>query len=69
MTVIIERQIARIYIYTKSKNIAKRFCIQKVETFQKAIQLPYVFTYKEHHTLRYAIFHENFECGIYIQKA
>ena len=28
----------------------------------------YVFIYKNQHTLCYAIFHENFEVGIYIQK-
>ena len=48
----------RYVLYTKSQTLCKRqdnFC--------------YVFIYKKQDTLRYAIFHENFEVGVYKQKA
>ena len=47
-----------VFIYTKNNTLCK-----KQDNFR------YVFTYKKHDTLRYAIFYEIFEVGIYIQKA
>ena len=41
---------------------------KKPHTSQKARQFPVRFIYKKHDTLCYAIFHEIFEVGIYIQK-
>ena len=40
--------------------------IQKLDTFQKARQFELSFIHKKPDTLRYAIFHESFEIGIYI---
>ena len=60
MTAIVERQRARFYIQKKQKNC---------ETYKKiARQFPLHFIYKRQCTLRYRIFHEIFELGIYIQK-
>ena len=61
MTAIVERQRARFYI-KKSKKIAKRLK-------KKAKQFPLRFYIQKQYTLRYRIFHEIFEAGIYIQKA
>ena len=47
-----------VFIYTKSKILRK-----KQDNFR------YLFIYKNHDTLRYAFFCENFEVGIYIQKS
>ena len=69
MTAINERRCARIYIYNKKK-IAKGFLYtKKVTLFKKQDKSRSVFIYKKAHILPYAIFHEIFEVGIYIQKA
>ena len=54
--------------YTKIKKIPNSFIYKKPDTFQKARNFRYVFRYKKPYTLRYGIFHEIFEVGIYIQK-
>ena len=56
-------------IFLRDHSIAKRFYIQKPDTFQKARQFPLRFYIQKaiHLTLR--DFHEIFEVGIYIQKA
>ena len=69
MTAISERQRARFYIYAKSKKMRNVFIYKKPDTLQKARQFPLRFIYKKKDNLRYAIFHENFEFGIYIQEA
>ena len=69
MTDIRKRQHARFYIYRKQKNF-KRFILKKTRHFsKKQDNFRYVFIYKKHDTLRYGIFHEIFEVGIYIQNA
>ena len=67
MTSISERQRAHFYIYTRQK-IAKRLYIHtKSQTLLKKQQiLRYVFIHTKPNTIRYAIFHANFETGIYI---
>ena len=57
----------RTFIYTQK--IAKRFYIQKLDTFQKARQFPLRFYIQKaiHLTLRH--FHEIFQVGIYMKKA
>ena len=70
MTAISERQRARFYIYIqKSKTIAKRFYAKSQTLRKKQDNFRYVFIYKNQDTLCYAIFHEIFEIGIYIQKS
>ena len=50
---------------TKMKNN----CIYKnIDTLEKARQFASRFIYKKLDTLRYAIYNENFEVGIYVQK-
>ena len=61
MSAIVERQRAR-FMNKKSKKIAKRLK-------KKLHNSRCVFVYKKEYTLRYRIFHEIFEVGIYIQKA
>ena len=68
MTYIIKRQCAHLYIY-KSIKIGKHLYIKSQTLYTKQDNLCYVFVYKKHDTFRYTIFHENFEVGIYIQKA
>ena len=46
----------------------KVFIYKNPETFQKARQFVLRYIYIKRYTLRYAIFHEIFEVGIYIQK-
>ena len=53
-----KQQNCETFLYTKSRTLFK-----KLDNFH------YVFTYKKQDTLRYGIFHENFEVGIYIQKS
>ena len=68
MTVIIERQRARLYTQ-KAKKLRNVFMDKKPDTFQKARQFPLIFYIQKaiHLTLR--DFHEIFAVGIYIQKA
>ena len=55
-----------LYIQQK-KNIEKRLYIyKKPHTLQKARQFALRFIHKRPYTLRYMIFHEIFEIGIYI---
>ena len=70
MTAIIERQGARFYIHKNPKQLRNFFYIKKPYTFQKARQFPLRFYInKNPYTLRYGIFHEIFEVGIYIEKS
>ena len=62
MTPIRERHFAHLYIQKEKQ-------LRNVFKYQKPHNSCYVFIYKKQDTLRYAIFHENFEVGIYIQKA
>ena len=64
ITAMIERQRARFYI-----TIAKLSYTKIQALFKKQDNFCYVFIYKMYDTLLYAIFHEIFEVGIYIQKA
>ena len=57
-----QTQRARFDIYKKEK-IAKYFLNRKSKTIPI-----FIFIYKKQDTLRYVIFHENVEVGIYIQK-
>ena len=68
MTSISEIKLAY-FIYTKRKEIAIRFYIQKARHFAKSMTIPVTFLYKNKITLFPPIFHEIFEVGIYIQKA
>ena len=52
------QKICEIVLYTKSQTLFK-----KLDNFR------YVFIYNKPYTLRYRIFHEIFDVGIYIQKA
>ena len=56
-------------INIKSKTIARMFIYKMSGTLQKQDNLRSVFIYKNKDTLHYAIFHENFEVGMYIKKA
>ena len=68
MTTIIERQRTR--LYTQKEKNCETFLSKKSQTvFKKQDNFRYVFIYKKRYTLRYWIFHEIFEVGIYIQKA
>ena len=58
-----------IYIH-KKENPPETFWYTKIQTFlKKQDNLRYVFIYKNLKTLRYAIFHEIVQTGIYIQKS
>ena len=57
------------YIYTKRENNCARFLYKSQTLFKKQDNFRYVFIYKKQDTLRDAIFHENFEVSIYVQKA
>ena len=50
---------------TKMKN---NFIYKNIDTLEKARQFASRFIYKKLDTLRYAIYNENFEVGIYVQK-
>ena len=67
ITVLSKRQRARFCIYKKGKN-AKLFYTKNRKLYKKQKKLHYVFIYKDQKNLRYAIFHNNFEVGIYTQK-
>ena len=56
------------FIYTKRRKNAKRLYIYKASLRKKQDNFHYVLYTKARH-LRYVIFHENFEVGIYMQKA
>ena len=66
MTTISKRQHARL-IYKKGKKVQNNFIYKNIVTLQKARQFASRFIYDNPDTLRYAIFHENFEVGIYVQ--
>ena len=62
-------QRARFYIYKMQKNCETLMYIQKKpDTFQKARQFALRFYSQTPDTLRYAIFHDFFEIGIYIYR-
>ena len=63
-----KRQCTRFYIY-KSQKKPNNFIYKKPDTLQKSRQFPLRFYIQNKDTLRYTIFHEIFEVGIYIQKA
>ena len=69
MNVISERQRAHLYIYKKQKNYEKFLYTKSLTLCNKQDNYCYVFIYKKQDNLRYAIFHENFEVGVNIQKA
>ena len=67
MTLISERQRARLYINKKQKNIRNIYIYTKTQTlFRKQDNLRYVFIHNNPKTLGYAIYHEIFEIGIFI---
>ena len=68
MTDIIEIQSAHFYIHKKQNKLPNVFISKKPDTFQKARQFLFHFYINRPYTLRYAVFHEIFEVGIYIQK-
>ena len=64
---ITERQRARFYIYKKQKNVKCLYIYTKIQTLCKnQDNLRYVFIHKKPDNLRYAIFNEIFEIGVYI---
>ena len=68
MTAISERQRSCVYIYKKQNN-AKLLYKKRHTFFKKQDNVRYVYLYKKQDTLLYAVFGENFESGIFIQKA
>ena len=65
MTSMIERQRARFYIYKRQKKLQKEYT--KSQTLcKKQDNLRHVFIHKKPDTLRYTIFYEIFEIGVYI---
>ena len=58
-----------VFIYTKSKKLQNVFIYKNVDTFQIARQFPLGFYIQKAIHLTLQDFHENFEVGIYIQKA
>ena len=68
MTTTSKRQRERFYTYRKKK-FPNVFIYKNPDAFQKERQFPLHFIYKKPDTLRYAVFHEKFEVGIYIKKA
>ena len=69
MAAISERQCARLYIYIIIKKLRNVLYTKRQTLYKKQDNVRYVFIHKKQDTLRSAIFHENFEVGIYIQKA
>ena len=68
MTAISKIRRTRFNIYKGKKN-RNIFLYKYPDTFQKAIRFQLRFINKKHDTLRYAIFHEIFGVGVYIQTA
>ena len=69
ITAVSKRQRARLYLYIKGGG-CQTFLYTKIQALCKnQDNIHYVFIYKKQDTLRYAIFHENFEVGVYKQKA
>ena len=69
MAAIRKRQRAYFYTHKNQKN-CQTFLYTKIQTlFKKLDNFRIVFIYKKPYTLRYGIFHEIFQFGIYIQKA
>ena len=69
MTAIIERQRARLYTQKAKKNCETFLYTKSWTLFKKQDNCRNGFIYKMANTLCYAIFHEMFEFGIYIQEA
>ena len=68
-TAISERQCSH-FLYIQNSKKSETFLYTKSQTlFKKQDNFSYFFRYKKHDTGRYAILHEFFEVGIYIQKA
>ena len=66
----LEKDNVHVYIYTKNNTLCQTFLYTKSQTrFKNQDNLRYVLIYKKQYTLRHAIFHENVEVGIYIQKS
>ena len=58
-----------LYIQKAKKNAKRLYMYTKIQTLCKnQDNFCYVFIHKKSDTLRYAIFHETFEIGIYIYK-
>ena len=55
--------------FLKQKNRWTFLYTKSLILFKKLDNSRYVFIYKKRYTLRYGVFHEIFEVGIYIQKA
>ena len=69
MITISKRQCPCSYIYKKQKIAKSLYIYAKKQTpFKKQDNLRYVFIYKKLDTFRHAIFHENFEIVICIEK-
>ena len=68
--IIYRRKATRTFLYTQKAKNCETFLYPKSQTlFKKRDNFRYVFIYQKLYTLRYGIFHEIFEVGIYIQKA
>ena len=68
MTAISERQRACLYLYKKQEKLRKKLYTKSQTLCKKLDNFRYVCIYKKQDTLCYAIFHEIFKVGIYIQK-
>ena len=68
MTAIREIQRVPFYVYKKQKNTINCFIQTAGHFTKKQDNFRDVFIYIQQDTLHYAIFHEIFEFGIYIQK-
>ena len=60
---------AHVYIHRKQKKLLNVFIYKNPHTFQNAIQFPLRFYIQKAIHFPLHGFHENFEVGIYIQKA
>ena len=62
-----ERKRAR-FIYTNGKKVHNNFIYENIDTLQKVRQFALRFIYKKLDTLQYAICHDIFEAGNFVQK-
>ena len=62
-------QVFHPYSIQKEKQISKRFYTKSRALFKNHDNFRSIFIYKKQDTLRYTIFHEIFEVGVYTQKA
>ena len=69
MTAIIERQRARFYINKKQEKLRNVLYANSQTLFKKLDNYRCVFVLKKRYTIRYRVFHEIFEAGIFIQKS